>query len=236
MKVLRFLPWPAVIVACAIVASGFGARFGVWHFSAGFSILRYATYAGLAVAAIALIALIVPRTRAGNVAPLVAALVVALLASALPLYWLQQARTLPPINDISTDTTNPPEFVAIVPLRAGAPAPAAYPGAATADAQRKGYPDIKTIESAKPPAAAIDAAMAVARDLGWKIVAADAATGRIEAIATTSWFGFTDDVVIRIAPNGTGSRIDIRSHSRVGRGDLGANARRIREFSARVAR
>ena len=78
--------------------------------------------------------------------------------------------------------------------------------------------------------------MAVARDLGWKIVAADAATGRIEAIATTSWFGFTDDVVIRIAPNGTGSRIDIRSHSRVGRGDLGANARRVREFSARVAR
>jgi len=235
MKVLRFLPWLAGIAACAVVASGFGARFGVWHFSVGFAILRYATYAGLAIAAIALVALLVPRTRAGNVAPLAASLVVALAASALPLYWLQQARTLPPINDITTDTANPPEFVAIVPLRAGAPSPVAYPGAAAADAQHKGYPDIKTVESARPPAAAFDAALAVARDFGWKIVAADAAAGRIEAIATTTWFGFTDDVVIRVAPNGAGSRIDVRSHSRVGRGDLGANARRVREFSARVA-
>jgi uncharacterized protein (DUF1499 family) len=235
VNVLRYLPWPAAIVACAVVASGFGARYGVWHFGVGFAILRYATYAGLAIAAIALVALLVPRARAGNVAPLAVSLVVALAASAVPLYWLQQARSVPPINDITTDTANPPVFVAIVPLRADSRVSTTYAGASTAEAQRKGYPDIKPVESAKPPAAAFDAALAAARDSGWQIVAADAATGRIEATATTPWFGFRDDVVIRVAPNGTGSRIDIRSLSRVGRGDLGANARRVRDFSARLA-
>jgi len=234
MKALRALPWIAALVALAIVASGFGAKFGAWHFSVGFAILRYATYAGLAVAAIALVALCIPRTRARNAGVLAVALVVAGAASALPLYWLQQARTLPPINDITTDLDTPPEFGAIAPLRADAPVSAAYGGKATADAQRAGYPDIGPVELGKPPAAAFDDALAIARAMGWTIVASDRATGRIEATATTAWFGFRDDVVIRVTPRGSGSRVDIRSHSRVGRGDLGANARRVRDFSARL--
>ena len=236
MKVLRILPWLALAVAAAVAASGFGTRFGAWDYRMGFAILKYATYAGLAVAGIALVALCVPRTRSGNAGALCIALAVALAAAALPLYWLQQARALPPINDITTDTANPPEFVAIVPLRADAPVSAAYPGATTADAQRAGYPDIAPVDLAKPPTAAFAAALAVARDMGWSIVAADENAGRIEATATTAWFGFRDDVVIRVTPAGAGSRVDIRSHSRVGRGDLGANARRIRDFAARLAR
>jgi uncharacterized protein (DUF1499 family) len=236
MKAIRLLPWLALGVALAIVASGFGARFGLWDFRAGFAILRYGTYLGLAVAAVALIALLVPRTRAGNARWLVVSVVVALAASALPLSWLLQARSLPPINDITTDPANPPAFVAILPLRAGSPVSASYPGAATAEAQRKGYPDLKPIESARPFNVAFDHALATARDLGWQIVAADAAAGRIEATVTTQWFGFRDDVVIRVAPNGAGSRIDIRSVSRIGKGDLGANARRIRDFTSRTAR
>jgi uncharacterized protein (DUF1499 family) len=71
----------------------------------------------------------------------------------------------------------------------------------------------------------------VARQTGWKIVDENQAEGRIEATATTRWFGFKDDIVIRIAPSaGNGSRVDIRSVSRVGRSDLGTNARRIRAF------
>lgn len=234
--VLRTLPWLALLVALAIVASGFGARFGAWDYRMGFSILRYATYAGLAVAAIALVTLLVPRTRTGNAGALGLALVVSLAASALPLYWLQQARALPPINDITTDTDNPPEFVAIAPIRADAPVSAAYGGKATADAQRAGYPDIVPIEISKPPPAAFAIALATARDMGWSIVASDEKTGRIEATATTSWFGFRDDVVIRVTSSGNGSRVDVRSHSRVGRGDLGANARRIRDFAERIKR
>jgi uncharacterized protein (DUF1499 family) len=236
MKAMRLLPWLAVAVAATIVASGFGARFGLWDFRAGFAILRFGTYLGLAVAAVALIALLVPRTRAGNATMLAASFIVALAASALPLQWLWLAREVPPINDITTDTANPPAFVAILPLRAGSPVSAIHPGAATADAQRKGYPDLKPIESTKSHDVAFAAALAAARDLGWQIVAADAATGRIEATVTTQWFGFRDDVVIRVAPNGAGSRIDIRSVSRVGQSDLGANARRIRDFTNRLAR
>jgi uncharacterized protein (DUF1499 family) len=70
--------------------------------------------------------------------------------------------------------------------------------------------------------------------MGWEIVAAEAAEGRIEATETTAWWGFKDDVVIRIAPEGTGSRLDIRSMSRVGKSDLGKNADRIRAFLAKV--
>lgn len=234
MKALRLLPWLALLAALAVAASGYGTKLGAWDYRMGFSILRYATYAGLAVAAIALVALIVPRARAGRVPALAIALVVALAAAALPLYWLQVARTLPPINDITTDLADPPEFVAILPVRASAPVSAAYPGKDTADAQRAGYPDIAPIDLPTPPQAAFERALAVARDMGWSIVATDLAAGRIEATATTAWFGFRDDVVIRVKAAGSGSRVDIRSLSRVGKSDLGTNAKRIRDFSARL--
>ena len=72
--------------------------------------------------------------------------------------------------------------------------------------------------------------------MGWKIVAADSTAGRIEATATTPWFGFKDDVVVRVRPEGSGSRIDVRSVSRVGQSDVGTNARRIRAYLADLAR
>ncbi|WP_404326387.1 DUF1499 domain-containing protein [Aerophototrophica crusticola] len=77
-------------------------------------------------------------------------------------------------------------------------------------------------------------AEAAARDMGWDIVAVEPAEGRVEATATTAWFGFKDDVVVRVRPEGDGSRIDVRSKSRVGRSDLGANAARIRDYLARL--
>jgi uncharacterized protein (DUF1499 family) len=81
-----------------------------------------------------------------------------------------------------------------------------------------------------------DRALAAVRDLGWEVVASDRSSGRIEAVDTTFWFGFKDDVVIRIAevpPNG-GARVDVRSKSRVGVGDLGTNANRVRELLGRL--
>jgi uncharacterized protein (DUF1499 family) len=75
-----------------------------------------------------------------------------------------------------------------------------------------------------------DRAVSAARKLGWHVVAAAPAEGRLEATDTTRWFGFKDDVVVRIAPAADGSRVDVRSVSRVGRSDLGTNARRIRAF------
>jgi uncharacterized protein (DUF1499 family) len=105
-----------------------------------------------------------------------------------------------------------------------------------AAAQRAAYPDLRPLAVDRAPADAFDSALAAAREMGWQIIATDAALGRIEATASTPWFGFNDDVVIRVTSvEGGGSRIDIRSASRIGRGDLGANARRIRAYLAKVA-
>ena len=234
MKHRRILPVLAVVAALAVAASGFGARFGVWNFQMGFQILRYAAYAGLAIAAISLVGLLIPTVRARRAGVLATALVIALAGAGMPLYWMHVARAVPPINDITTDPDNPPMFVSILPQRASAPVPASYPGKQTADAQRAGYPDLHPITMAKPPAEAFAAALAAARAMDWQIIATDAANGRIEATALTPWFGFRDDVVIRVAPDGAGSRVDIRSVSRVGKSDLGANARRIRDFTGRI--
>jgi uncharacterized protein (DUF1499 family) len=103
-----------------------------------------------------------------------------------------------------------------------------------ASLQREGYPDIKPIVLGVPPAEAFKRVDQMATAMGWDVVARAPAEGRLEAIDTTRWFGFHDDIVVRIKPDGTGSRIDIRSKSRVGRSDLGVNAQRIREFTQRL--
>jgi uncharacterized protein (DUF1499 family) len=140
------------------------------------------------------------------------------------------------IHDITTDTETPPVFVAILPLRAGTPNTAEYGGPEVAAQQRTGYPDLKPLTLTIPPAQAFPHALAVAREMGWEIAANEPAEGRIEATDATFWFGFKDDVVVRITPAGSGSRIDVRSVSRVGRSDVGKNAERITEYLERIAR
>ncbi len=125
---------------------------------------------------------------------------------------------------------DPPQFLKVLPLRAGAPNPATYGGPEVAAAQKSAYADIQPQDFSQAPAETFALALAKAREMGWEIVDADAANSRIEATATTLWFGFKDDVVIRITAVGSGSRLDVRSVSRVGRSDVGANAARIRAF------
>jgi uncharacterized protein (DUF1499 family) len=139
---------------------------------------------------------------------------------------------VPPIHDISTDLVDPPAFVAVLPLRADAPNSAIHGGAELAAAQRRAYPDITPVMLADTAASAHGRALAAARRMKWEIVAADVHSGRIEATATTFWFGFKDDIVIRISSIGGASRIDVRSVSRVGKSDVGANAARIRAYLA----
>ena len=144
------------------------------------------------------------------------------LAAGVPWYWRRLASQVPPIHDISTDTADPPAFVAVLPLRADAPNPAAYGGPELAAEQASGYPDIQLARAAgHPPGTAFARARDAAREAGWAIVAADSAAGRVEATATTGWFGFKDDVVVRIRPEGRGAGWTCRSVSRVGkrRGD-----------------
>jgi len=205
-------------------------RVALWDYGTGFQLMRWAGFAGLAVAALALVMLLLPRTRRAGLVALVVALALGLGTAFVPWNALRQARALPPIHDITTDTGRPPEFVAILPLRAAAPNPGTYGGPDVAQAQAGAYPDLRAHRMNAAPADAFKRALQAAREMGWEIVAEDAAAGRIEATDTTFWFGFRDDVVIRVEADGAGSRIDVRSVSRVGRGDVGANARRIRAF------
>lgn len=163
-----------------------------------------------------------------------AALVIALAAIALPLSQLQKGARLPRIHDITTDTADPPVFVDIARIRADSPNSDVYGGDKVAAQQAAAYPDIAPILLDVPPEAAFARALTAAEELGWQIVAAVPELGRIEATDTTFWFQFKDDIVIRVRPIDGGSRIDVRSLSRVGESDLGANAARIRAFRARL--
>jgi uncharacterized protein (DUF1499 family) len=134
----------------------------------------------------------------------------------------------------STDTDSPPRYVAVLALRAAAENPVDYSAEAAAQ-QKKAYPDIVPVLLDTPPAQAYARAERAAHALGWDIVAAVPGELRIEATDTTLLFGFKDDIVIRIAPAGKGSRVDVRSLSRVGKSDLGVNANRIRKYLGQLA-
>lgn len=226
----------SVIAVTAAMGAGVGSRLEWWHFRTGFAILKWAAYAGIAGAALSLAGAILARPgsgRRGFVAA-IAGIVLGGLAFGVPWHWSRTAKQVPGIHDISTDTENPPAFVAVLALRKNAPKPTEYGGREIAEKQRAAYPDIRPIEVGMPPAQAYDRAIDLGRRMGWQIVDGNREEGRIEATATTRWFGFKDDVVVRIVPMaGQGSRLDIRSVSRVGINDAGTNARRIRGFRTR---
>jgi uncharacterized protein (DUF1499 family) len=222
----------AVLAGLAAASAGFGHRWGWWSYRTGFTVLKAAAYLGIAAAAVSLAGLIVTRPfllRQGMVLSL-AGVLIGLLTASIPWSWMRTVKQVPFIHDITTDTENPPKFVAVLPLRKAAANPAEYGGPDIASQQRKGYPDIVPRLMKVPPERAFEQALRAAREMGWEIVDAKSKDGSIEATDTTFWFGFKDDVVIRITPEPDGSRVDVRSLSRVGKSDVGTNAKRIRMF------
>ena len=113
--------------------------------------------------------------------------------------------------------------------------PAEYDGPTAAAEQRRAYPDVQPLIASAPLPRVFETAAATARAMGWEVIATDRAAGRIEAIATTRLLRFKDDVVIRLREERGRVRVDVRSKSRLGRGDLGTNARRIRRFLAALS-
>ncbi len=198
------------------------------------SLFRYAGYGGSAALVLCgALALIAWRQKARQTLRLAAAgALLALLAAAPFAYWTGRALSVPRIHDITTDTASPPRFVALAAARAASPNGADHGGGAVATMQREAYPAIVPWTSRLPYGQLFDNAIAVANNEGWRIAAAVPEEGRIEATDTTFWFGFKDDIVIRIRPQGDGSRLDIRSASRVGLSDVGTNAARIGCFLA----
>jgi uncharacterized protein (DUF1499 family) len=217
----------AVLSVVMLLVGPIGARLGMWPFFVGFALMGGAILDALAAIIVAVMAGM--RTHRWGVA--LAAIGVAAVAMALPLFIVLPAIRFPPIHDITTDPDDPPAFDdALLKLRKTTDSPPAYDGPDAAAQQRRAYPDIQPVVLNAPASRVFDAALDVAREQGWQVVATDRAAGRIDAIASTFWFGFKDDVVIRLRPQEAVTRIDMRSKSRVGVGDLGANARRIRLF------
>lgn len=224
----------------ALAAAATGASAGLlyrWDMLAlrdAFDLLRWAAYGGLGAGAVSLLGLIRSRPGSRRRGFLVAVVGLCLGAGVFWIPWSHQqsARGLPAIHDITTDTGDPPEFRAVLPLRPDGANSLDYGGPGLAETQRRAYPDIGPAEFDASPDAVFNAALAAAREAGWNVVESSVDEGRIEAVATTFWFGFEDDVVIRVSETGAGARVDMRSVSRVGVGDAGANAARIRAFMA----
>jgi uncharacterized protein (DUF1499 family) len=203
---------------------------GLLGVARAFAFLKWAVYGALAALVLAIAGLIGAARRRARMFVPGTALVLA-LAVIVPLGILaRKASRVPAIHDITTDTAQPPPFAAVLPLRAGALNPVEYGGAEIAAKQRSAYADIAPLNLDVPPARAFDRALSAARRMGWELVASDPAGGRIEATDTTFWFGFKDDIVVRIAAAPGGSRVDVRSVSRVGLSDVGTNAARIRKY------
>jgi hypothetical protein len=225
----------AVIGLVLLAIAGPSYRIGLLSLANAFTLMRWAAYVGAAAVVLSAVAAgLAYRARArGRMFLAAVALVAGLVTLGVPLEWRRRAQNVPSIHDISTDLENPPLFEAVVPLREDAPNGLDRPPELT-ELQRRGYPDLVPITVPIPLDQTFARALAAAQEDGWEIVTADKSAGRIEATDTSRWFGFKDDIVVRLTPWGAGTRIDVRSVSRVGVNDTGTNERRIRRYLNRL--
>lgn len=250
----------AFVMAGVIAISGPGVQLGWWDYGQGLGMIRKAAtpLAGESGAALltaplfgatilSLVGVVLALLRARGLAALAGlAFVAAAAASSVPIKMKSLADAHPFIHDITTDFDNPPAIT----VGASAPRknPAAYAGAepapkrkgetgpeiSTAEAQRNAYPDIQPLLLDVDRERAVGAARVAVGKLGMETLsegADESSVYVIEAVATSRWYGFKDDFIVRITPlDAGGVRVDVRSKSRVGVSDLGANAIRIRRF------
>jgi uncharacterized protein (DUF1499 family) len=224
MKVLVSLV--SLIAFLLVLLPGPLYKFGIVELGVAFTGFKYGVYAGGAALVLLIVQVLFMR-KTLTLSSGVIALVFSVVAIAMPLNMMNKAEGVPAIHDISTDLVNPPKFVAIAPLRVNASNPVEYAGEEIAVQQRKAYPELATLSFAQSKADLMTASEQAVKNLGFAVVSANTATGIVEATDTTTWFGFKDDVVIRIKDEGSQRFVDIRSKSRVGRSDLGKNAERI---------
>jgi uncharacterized protein (DUF1499 family) len=221
--------------AIVLVIGPVGWRAGWWHYRIAFTwMLPYGGYFAIAGGVISAIAMLFGRRGLGRRGLVMAALGIlgGLVIAYVPWSWNNVRGTLPLINDITTDTQNPPEFRAVLAARTAESGNTVVYDPKVGAQQKEGYPDIAPIDLALPPAAAFNRALDTAKRLGWTIVATEPEAGRFEASESSRWFGFTDDIVVRVTAKDGGSRIDVRSESRQGRFDFGVNAKRVRNYTA----
>jgi uncharacterized protein (DUF1499 family) len=225
----------AALVLLAVAPLGW--RLGWWPYGFGlYRLMPASGYVGAAAVILSVLTLALgwSKLRARGLGMLAAGFGLGATLVYVPWQYSRVRSSLPPIHDISTDTDNPPAFSAVLPARAAEHAGGVeYSDAQLPLLQKMAYPDLVPLKAAVPVAEAFSEALHVAKSMpGWTIVAADADRARIEANQQSRWFGFTDDIVIRVVRDQAGSRIDMRSTSRQGQSDYGVNAARIRAYMA----
>lgn len=234
------------VFALGMLAAPLGVWLGLWPFRTAFSIMGILFPVIHWVALAALLEGVggfvlarrqgFARPRRVLLPPLIGALACGIAWYIPTTFQPPRDQSYPPIHDVATDLEDIPQFVAVLPLRAQAPNSVVYGDSPNmtpernAQLQREAYPDLVPRNYEASPDAMFARALAAVDAMGWELVDANAQEGRIEATATTFWLRFKDDVVIRIRPQGNGAVVDARSLSRVGGGDVGTNAKRLRRF------
>lgn len=221
---LGFLSILLGVASIALLAvSVWGFRAGGWPWPRAYDLAGWGAWTAGAGVIAALAGLVVwLRLRKGGSGAVLLGLILSLPVAGLGVSFEIAARTTPPINDISTDTEDPPVFWFTA-------TPSDYP-AQNAAPQRAAYPDVRPLDLPVSADEAFAAVLALVEERGWEVLSADPAESQIEAIAHSRLFGFEDEVAIRVTETETGARIDMRSRSRLGQIDRGANARRIEAF------
>ncbi len=216
-----------VLSVLAAITAPLGSRFGYWDYTAAVTILTWAAYVGGSSALICLIGTFIARPGKDRRGFYLSLLGLAIIIPTLLylMYWKDAEENAPPIQDITTNTENPPEFWS-------APNARVYGGPSVAAYQMESYPDIQPLLLPLPANKVFDLVVEVIKDKGWELLEPNRSEMHIEATETTFWFGFSDDVVIHITATDAGnSWVDMRSTSRFGSGgDGGTNANRIRSF------
>jgi uncharacterized protein (DUF1499 family) len=232
--------WSRRLALFALAVVLFGVllgRFGRIEPQAALAVLGAGLSLALVAVACALAAFaIIWRDGRPGAGAAVGGFLLALLLLAFPTYLAAQALRLPLLNDVATDRIDPPQFSRsrrALEMRGGRTLP--EPAADTRVLQQAAYPAITPIVLEIEPERALPLVLAAARNQGWQVYESVApggrgATGHVEAIARTPIMGFVDDITVRLRPQAAGTRIDVRSASRLGSHDLGANAKRIQAF------
>lgn len=232
MAYSRILLYLSLAAALVFLLSGYGYQWNIWSLGLAFTLLRYSAYAAMGLAVVSLLSVwFLRKKKARAVGYAVISLLLTGVIAGTAYYWQSRAQSVPPIHDITTDLDNPPEFVAMVRLRADAPNPPEYAGEETRDAQVEAYPEVQPVYFDADLQDVMDNAVMLILQRNWNLVAINRNQGRIEATEKLAWFGFKDDVVLRFTKTEEGkTRVDMRSKSRIGRGDVGVNAKRITRF------
>lgn len=230
--IINWTGYLAMTFLVALPLAVLTVRSGAWQ--QGLLVYAISCAGAAIVLLLAVILLLLPRFAPWRKATAKRALF-AIPGTGLLLMTLAGGGNYPPIHDISTDLSDPPVFSAAE-QRRGPDSNSLDIDLETQAQQDQAYPDLQTLVIERPFDEVYDQAVRVASDMGWDIYFQDRNAGVIEAVDTTAVMAFKDDVVIRLRTNAEGTLVDLRSVSRVGRGDLGANATRIREFQKKIQR